>query len=81
MKTYGITEIQNRPSLLKTGELIEIVDKRVGKRLGFFISSRYEKFIKEAIENIEKNEKIKKLKRLKKHQDIEFLESGVDDGI
>ena len=81
MRIYGITEIQNKPSLLKSMELAEIVDKRAGKRLGFFISSKYEKFIEKVIKEIEKEEKINKLKRLKKYQDIEFLEAGIDDGL
>jgi restriction endonuclease len=81
MRIYGITEIQNKPSLLKSMELAEIVDKRAGKRLGFFISNKYEKFIENIIKEIEKEEKINKLKRLKKHQDIEFLEAGIDDGL
>ena len=81
MRTYGITEIQNRPSLLKQMQIAEIVDRRAGKRLGFFIANKYEKYIKKAIDAIEKEEKIRKLQRLKAHQDMEFLEAGVDDGL
>jgi len=81
MRTYGITEIQNKPSLLKQMQIAEIVDRRAGKRLGFFIASKYEKYIEKAIDAIEKEEKIRKLKRLKAHQDMEFLEAGVDDGL
>ncbi len=81
MVKYGITEIQNKPSLLKSMELAEIVDKRAGKSLGVFISKKYERYIADTIKKIEKEEKLKKLQRLKKHQDIEFLEVGVDDGL
>lgn len=81
MLTYGITEIQMKPSLIKEMMLGEIVDKRAHKRLGYFISSKYEKYITHALEAIERDEKIAKLKTLKKHQDLEFCEVGVDDGL
>ncbi len=81
MITYGVTAIQNKPSLLKEMVLGEIVDKRAHTTLGFFISAKYEKYIKTVIEKIEQDEKMAKLKRLKQHQDIEFLEIGVDDGL
>ena len=81
MLIYDVTSIQNKPSLLKEMDLAKIIDKRAHKDLGYFISSKYEKYIKDIIEKIEKEEKIKKLKKLKKHQDIEFLELGVDDGL
>jgi len=79
MVSYGITEIQNKPSLLKSMELAKIVDKRAGKTLGFFVAKKYERFIKDTIEKIEREEKLNKLKKLKNHQDIEFLELGIDD--
>jgi hypothetical protein len=81
MLTYGITEIQTKPSLIKEMMLGEIIDKRAHKRLGYFISSKYEKYIANALEAIERDEKIAKLKTLKKHQDLEFCEAGVDDGL
>ena len=49
--------------------------------LGYFISSKYEKQIKPIVDEIEKEEKLLKLKKLKAHQDLEFVEVGVDDGI
>jgi hypothetical protein len=81
MITYGVTTIQNKPSLLKEMDLAKIVDKRAHKNIGYFIPAKYEKYIIATIEEIEKAEKIEKLKRLRKHQDIEFLELGVDDGL
>lgn len=81
MLTYGITEIQTKPSLIKEMMLGEIIDKRAHKRLGYFISSKYEKYIANALVAIERDEKIAKLKTLKKHQDLEFCEAGVDDGL
>jgi hypothetical protein len=81
MLTYGITEIQTKPSLIKEMMLGEIIDKRAHKRLGYFISSKYEKYIANALEAIERDEKIAKLITLKKHQDLEFCEAGVDDGL
>lgn len=66
MITYGVTAIQNKPSLLKEMVLGEIVDKRAHKKL---------------IQTIEQEEKMAKLNRLKHHQDIDFLELGVDDGL
>jgi hypothetical protein len=81
MHTYGVTDIQNKPSLIKGMDLAQIVDKRAHTTLGYFISSKYEDYIKPIIEKVEREEKLEKLKKLKQHQDIEFLELGVDDGI
>ena len=81
MNTYGITDIQNKPSLIKSIDIAEIIDKRATIALGYFISSKYENYIKPLLEKLEKEEKLAKLKKLKEHQDLEFAELGVDDGI
>ena len=81
MVEYGITAIQNQPSLFKQMTISKIVDKRKHQDLGYFISSKYKDIISNVIEEIEKKEKIEKLKILKKHQDLEFLEIGIDDGL
>ncbi|MDO8453350.1 MAG: hypothetical protein Q7S59_02120 [Sulfurimonas sp.] len=81
MLSYGITDIQNKPSLIKSMDIGEIIDKRAHTTLGYFISSKYESYILPLIEQIDKEEKIKKLNKLKNHQDLEFAEIGVDDGI
>lgn len=81
MNTYGVSDIQNKPSLMKTIDIAEIVDKRAHTTLGYFISSKYSEQIKPIIEKIDREEKMAKLHRLKKHQDLEFAETGVDDGV
>jgi len=81
MVEYGITALQTQPSLFKQMTISKIVDKRKHKDLGYFISSKYEDIIASVIKEIEKKEKIAKLKILKKHQDLEFLEIGIDDGL
>jgi len=81
MESYGITAIQNKPSLLKKMDVSKIVDIRAHKNIGYFISAKYESYIKDVIEKIEKDQKIEKLQKLKKHQDLEFCEVGLDDGI
>lgn len=81
MEIYGVTEVQSKPSLMKSMDITKIVDKRANVTLGYFIPSKYEKLIKPLIEEIERESEIEKLKRLKKHQDLEFVELGVDDGI
>ena len=81
MLSYGISDIQTKPSLIKQMDIGKIVDKRTRKTLGYFISSKYDDKIAPVIEQIEKEEKLNKLKRLKAHQDLEFVELGVDDGI
>ena len=81
MTTYGITDIQTKPSIIKDMEVGKIVDKRANKTIGFFISSKYEDMIKPIIKKIDKEKKIAKLKILKKHQDLDFAEIGVDDGV
>ena len=81
MLSYGITDIQSKPSLIKTMDIGKIVDKRAHLTVGYFISSKYESYIKPIIEKIDREEKLSKLKRLKDHQDLEFAELGVDDGL
>ena len=81
MLEYGITALQTQPSLFKQMSISKIVDKRKHEDIGYFISAKYEDMIAEVIQKIEKKEKIEKLKILKQHQDLEFLELGVDDGL
>ncbi len=81
MLTYGITEIQSKPSLIKSMTVGEIVDRRAHKTLGFFIAVKYEEYIKEAMKQIEREEKLLKLKKIKNNTDWEFLESGIEDGL
>ena len=81
MTTYGVTDIQNKPSLIKAMDIAEIIDRRKHITLGYFISSKYEKQIRPLIEKIDREEKLAKLNKLKQHQDLEFAELGVDDGI
>ncbi|MEA3512798.1 MAG: hypothetical protein U9R37_04265 [Campylobacterota bacterium] len=81
MLEYGITTLQTKPSLFKHMTISKIVDKRKHEELGYFISSKYKDIISSVIEDIERKEKIEKLKLLKKHQDLDFLEIVVDDGL
>ena len=81
MTIYGVTDIQNKPSLIKAMDIAEIIDRRKHITLGYFISSKYEKQIRPLIEKIDREEKLLKLNKLKQHQDLEFAELGVDDGI
>ncbi len=81
MHSYGITEIQSKPSLIKSMSIGKIIDRRAHKALGFFIAAKYEKYIKEAMNKIEHEEKILKLNKIKESTDWEFLENGVDDGL
>jgi hypothetical protein len=81
MIEYGITALQTQPSLFKQMTISKIVDKRKHIDIGYFISSKYEDMISDVIQKIEYQEKIAKLKKLKQHQDLEFLEVGVDDGL
>ena len=81
MVSYGITEIQNKPSLMKEMDVGEIIDKRASKKLGYFISSKYKDLVEPVLKEIERAKKLEKLERLKKHQDLEFAEIGVDDGL
>jgi hypothetical protein len=81
MLSYGITDIQTKPSLIKKIDMGKIIDRRAHTTLGYFISSKYDKLITPIIEQIEKEEKLNKLKLLKAHQDLEFAELGVADGL
>ncbi|MEA3384146.1 MAG: hypothetical protein U9Q20_05665 [Campylobacterota bacterium] len=46
MLTYGVTEIQNKPSLIKAIGIAQIIDRRKHTTLGYFISSKYDDIIK-----------------------------------
>ncbi len=81
MIEYGITALQMQPSLFKKMTISKIVDKRKNQDIGYFISSKYEEIISSVVAEIEKQERVAKLKILKKHQDLDFLEVGVDDGL
>ena len=81
MQEYDFTTLQTKPSLFKDMTVSKIVDKRKQKDIGYFISARYESMIKDVLKKIEKKERLNKLNKLKKHQDMEFLEVGVDDGL
>ena len=81
MTTYGVTDIQNKPSLIKAMDIAQIIDRRQHTTLGYFISSKYEKPLRPLIDKIDREEKLAKLNKLKQHQDLEFAELGVDDGI
>jgi len=81
MLSYGITDIQSKPSLIKSMDIGEIVDKRAHITLGYFISAKYENYIRPLIDKIDREEKLSKLRRLQAHQDLEFAELGVDDGL
>jgi len=81
MLSYGITDIQTKPSIIKSMDIGQIIDRRSHTTLGYFISSKYESYILPLIEKIDREEKLTKLKRLKEHQDLEFAELGVDDGL
>lgn len=81
MIEYGITALQTQPSLFKQMTISKIIDKRKHIDIGYFISSKYEDIISDVIQKIEYQEKIAKLKKLKQHQDLDFLEAGIDDGL
>ncbi|MDQ1298075.1 MAG: hypothetical protein QG558_614 [Campylobacterota bacterium] len=81
MLTYGVTDIQNKPSLMKIMDVAEIIDRRAHTTVGYFISSKYESFILPIIEKIDREEKLAKLHKLRNHQDLEFAELGVNDGL
>ncbi len=81
MLSYGITDIQTKPSIIKGMDIGKIVDKRANITLGYFISSKYDSYIQPLLEKIEKQEKLRKLNILKNHQDLEFCEIGVYDGL
>ncbi len=81
MHSYGISEIQNKPSLIKEMSVAKIVDKRAHKLLGYYISNEYAPFIDDALAKIEQAQRLDKLKKIKDHTDWEFLENGIDDGL
>jgi len=52
MLSYGITDMQTKPSLIKKMDMGRIIDKRIHTTLGYYISAKYDKLITPIIEQI-----------------------------
>ena len=81
MTELGISTLQSRPGILKELDLSKIVDRRKHQDVGYFISAKYGTLLEKVFREIERRERREKLQRLRGGEDLEFLESGVDDGL
>ncbi|WP_281951616.1 hypothetical protein [Nitrosophilus kaiyonis] len=82
MIKISISEIQKKPSIFKSEEILDVIDKRDHKEIGVFIPKKYEKYFKKIIEEIEKSKKLDILKKIKKiDKDMDIWDEVVDDGL
>jgi len=79
MLSFGISEIQSKPSLMKSITVAKIVDRRAHRDLGYFISEKYAAYLEDILKKIERDERIAKLEKIKAGTDWEFVESDLDD--
>ncbi len=81
MIKLGVSELQKRPSILKSDEIIELVDKRDEKRIGIFIPQKYSTLFEEIVEKIERQRRKKILRAIKKLDDMSEWDEVAGDGL
>ncbi len=81
MIKLGVSELQKRPSILKSDEIIELVDKRDEKRIGIFIPQKYSTLFEEIVEKIERQRRKKILRAIKKLDDMSEWDEVASDGL
>lgn len=81
MIKLGVSELQKRPSILKSDEIIELVDKRDEKRIGIFIPQKYSTLFEEIVEKIERQRRKKILRSIKKLDDMSEWDEVAGDGL
>jgi len=79
MTKLTISEIRN-PKLLEINEIIEIVNIKKHKKLGYFIPVAYEEIFEKFLKTLEKEEKLKKIKKVASAQKQDQIED-IFDGI
>ena len=81
MIKLGVSELQKRPSILKSDEIIELVDKRDEKRIGIFIPQKYSALFEEILDTIERQRRKKILRTIKKLDDMGEWDEVAGDGL
>ncbi len=81
MVKIGMNELRKHPSLLKNGEIIELVDKKNEKRIGVFIPQKYSAIIEKVLKNIEKKRRQEILRTIKDLDDMREWDEVVGDGL
>jgi len=79
MTKLTISEIRN-PKLLEINEIVEIINIKKHKKLGYFVPISYENIFKEFLKTLEKKEKLEKIKKVAKAQKKDKVED-IFDGI
>ena len=79
MTKLTVSEIRS-PKSLEINEIIEIVNVKKHKKLGYFIPVRYEEIFNKFLKALEKEEKLEKIKKVAKAQKRDRIED-IFDGI
>ncbi|WP_457564486.1 hypothetical protein [Caminibacter sp.] len=80
MTKITVSEIRS-PKVLDTNEILEIVNAKKHKRLGFFVPVEYGEILEKILEELKKKEKLKKIKKValaQKKDRIEDIFDGVE---
>jgi len=81
MTKINISQLRN-PKIFEINEILEIVNKKKRKKIGYFIPIQFEDKLKNFLDELKKEEKRKLLKRIAKAQKLDRIEEGsIDDGI
>jgi len=79
MTKLTISEIRS-PKSLEINEIIEVINLKKHKKLGYFVPISYEDLFKKFLDEVEKIEKLKKIKRVAMAQKQDRIED-INDGI
>lgn len=76
MIEMSVSELRTKTSSMQSGELLHILDGRVGKGVGYFIPELYASKIAFLLEEIEREKKIAKLKKVAKARKADPIGDG-----
>ena len=77
----SVSELQKRPSLLKSEEILEVVDKRSDEEVGIFVPKKYRELFERVKIELEKSRKKQVLQKIKEAEDMSDWEEVVGDGL
>jgi len=77
----SVSELQKRPSLLKSEKILEVVDKRSDEEVGIFVPKKYRGLFERVKIELEKSRKKQVLQKIKEVEDMSDWEEVVGDGL
>ncbi len=77
----SVSELQKRPSLLKSEEILEVVDRRSDEEVGIFVPKRYKDLFERLKIELEKSRKKEVLQKIKEADDMSDWDEVAGDGL